>query len=71
MVVAFQQRFLQGFQMQVPSSFARSDRWTLAPSRKAPDRFQPAKVLAVRPGASGPSSAARASEKSPLEMPFR
>ena len=34
--------------------------------------FQPKPiVLAVRPGASGPSSAARASEKSPLEMHFR
>ena len=53
----------------------------VAPSRKVallpgfvfvpPDRFQPAMVLAVRPGALGPSSAARASEKSPLEMPFR
>ncbi len=28
-------------------------------------------VEAERPGASGPKSAARASEKSPVEMPFR
>jgi hypothetical protein len=28
-------------------------------------------VLAARPGASGPKSAARASEKSPVEIPFR
>ena len=28
-------------------------------------------VLADRPGASGPNSALKASEKSPLEIPFR